>query len=95
MRPALVLIADAVVVEPLRVLGGKAVLVVPNHHVVEAVPAGLAEELVPDARGLLQEPADLDVLGVADAGVQGHDRSAEMMTLALQSAVVAGSQLGS
>ena len=37
------------------------------------VPAGLAEELVPDARGLLQEPADLDVLGVADAGVQGHE----------------------
>ena len=35
------------------------------------VPAGLAEELVPDARGLLQEPADLAVLGVANTGLQG------------------------
>ena len=45
-------------------------LVVPNHHVVEAVLAGLAEELVPDARGLLQEPGALAVLSVADAGLE-------------------------
>ena len=36
------------------------------------VPAGLAEELVPDAWDLLQEPADLAVLGVAGTGLQGH-----------------------
>ena len=37
------------------------------------VPAGLTEELVPDARDLLQEPADLAVLGVAGTGLQGHE----------------------
>ena len=59
------------------------------------VPAGLAEELVPDARGLLQEPADLAVLAWPTPASRDINRSAEMMTLALQSAVVARSQLGS
>mmetsp|Transcript_2172 Transcript_2172/g.4736 ORF Transcript_2172/g.4736 Transcript_2172/m.4736 type:complete len:308 (-) Transcript_2172:156-1079(-) len=57
------------IIESIRVLGRCAVGIVPNDHVVEAVPGLFTDHLVLDSRGGIEEGPDLVILSAACGGI--------------------------